>query len=118
MIFLSTDFECSSDMYLTYVQFEQDRPECTDGVNVIDYEDLLSVLDKYDDEDDKDDTDEEEEEEEVVTYSGRHMFRDISDDRFLGGFELRHFGLAPQISFHDKIDLRKEETSEDDKELQ
>ncbi|KAG0169524.1 hypothetical protein DFQ28_003602 [Apophysomyces sp. BC1034] len=44
-------------------------------------------------------------------------FRDPTDNEYLGGFELRHFGLAPQLSDFDTIDLRKEETSEEEKKL-
>ncbi|KAI9025338.1 hypothetical protein CLU79DRAFT_833992 [Phycomyces nitens] len=45
---------------------------------------------------------------------GSLQFRDPSDNTFLGGFELRHFGLAQQNSSFDKVDLRKEETSLED----
>ncbi|KAI9491141.1 hypothetical protein BDB00DRAFT_515453 [Zychaea mexicana] len=55
-----------------------------------------------------------EEEDEEDDY-GPIQFRDPSDERFLGGFELRHFGLEPHYSFYpDKIDLRKEESDEED----
>ncbi|KAI8141551.1 hypothetical protein BJV82DRAFT_168756 [Fennellomyces sp. T-0311] len=56
----------------------------------------------------------EEDDEDEDDY-GPIQFRDPSDERFLGGFELRHFGLEPHFSFYpDKIDLRKEEVDEED----
>ncbi|KAL0077252.1 hypothetical protein F4703DRAFT_1882884 [Phycomyces blakesleeanus] len=51
------------------------------------------------------------EEDEDADSHGSLQFRDPSDNTFLGGFELRHFGLAQQNSMFDKVDLRKEETS-------
>ncbi|KAL0078713.1 hypothetical protein F4703DRAFT_1932815 [Phycomyces blakesleeanus] len=44
-------------------------------------------------------------------------FCDTQDDRFLGGFELQHFELAPSYFGHDDINLREEERSDDDKKL-
>ncbi|KAI9031809.1 hypothetical protein CLU79DRAFT_831065 [Phycomyces nitens] len=44
-------------------------------------------------------------------------FRDTQDDRFLGGFELQHFELAPTYYGHDDINLREEERNDDDKKL-
>ncbi|KAI7848735.1 hypothetical protein BDC45DRAFT_522627 [Circinella umbellata] len=46
---------------------------------------------------------------------GPVQFRDPSDQNFLGGFELRHFGLEPHSPYYpDTIDLRKEESDEED----
>ncbi|KAI9278230.1 hypothetical protein BDA99DRAFT_491508 [Phascolomyces articulosus] len=68
-------------------------------------------------EDDEYIPDGEDEEDEEDGY-GPIQFRDPSDQNFLGGFELRHFGLEPQYSFYpDKIDLRKEEEDEEDVRL-
>ncbi|CAO3618103.1 unnamed protein product [Cunninghamella echinulata] len=64
-----------------------------------------------------------EEEDEDEDDRGTLQFRDPSDNRFLGGFELRHFGIEDEDSQlsaflpNDNIDLRKEEQSEDDKLL-
>ncbi|KAI7865440.1 hypothetical protein BDF14DRAFT_1883547 [Spinellus fusiger] len=57
------------------------------------------------------------EEEELEDTHGSLQFRDPSDNTFLGGFELRHFGLAQQNSPLDAIDLRKEETSSEERAL-
>ncbi|KAG2224425.1 hypothetical protein INT45_002964, partial [Circinella minor] len=55
-----------------------------------------------------------EEEEDEDDY-GPVQFRDPSDQNFLGGFELRHFGLEPHSPYYpDTIDLRKEESDEED----
>ncbi|KAI7878919.1 hypothetical protein K492DRAFT_238248 [Lichtheimia hyalospora FSU 10163] len=49
---------------------------------------------------------------------GRFRFCDTSDKRFMGGMELRHFGLVPHSGFeHDQIDLRAEEDTNDEKML-
>ena len=59
-----------------------------------------------------------EEDEEEDDY-GPVQFRDPTDQNFLGGFELRHFGLEPHNPYYpDKIDLRKEESDEEDTMLQ
>ncbi|KAI8096647.1 uncharacterized protein BX664DRAFT_324529 [Halteromyces radiatus] len=59
------------------------------------------------------------EEDEDDDTSGMLQFRDPSDNRFLGGFELRHFGLGspPLMPTCDNINLRQEETTEEEKVL-
>lgn len=99
-------------MDLTYAQIEEDHKDLVPNADAIDYSALLGSLEDEDDISDDDTSDDD-----IVNY-GRNQFRDVSDNRFLGGFELRHFGLAPQVSLFDKIDLRKEETCDEDKKLQ
>ncbi|KAI8327915.1 hypothetical protein BC941DRAFT_446018 [Chlamydoabsidia padenii] len=73
----------------------------------------------YDDDDDDDDFQLDEDDMEDEDDSGMLQFRDPSDNRFLGGFELRHFGLGspPLMPVYDDIDLRKEEKTLEDKSL-
>jgi hypothetical protein len=62
---------------------------------------------------DEDDDDYEDDSEDVDDY-GSLAFRDPTDNEFLGGFELRHFNLAPNVAGFEKVDLREqEETIED-----
>lgn len=62
---------------------------------------------------DEDDDDYQDESEDVDDY-GTLAFRDPTDNEFLGGFELRHFNLAPDVAGFEKVDLREqEETLED-----
>lgn len=49
---------------------------------------------------------------------GRFRFCDTSDKRFMGGMELRHFGLVPHSGFEqDQIDLRADEDTNEEKML-
>ncbi|KAI9472041.1 MAG: hypothetical protein EXX96DRAFT_582696 [Benjaminiella poitrasii] len=62
---------------------------------------------------DDDDEDYEDDDEDMDEF-GTLAFRDPTDNSFLGGFELRHFNLAPQVPGFEKINLREqEETTED-----
>ncbi|CAO3587654.1 unnamed protein product [Absidia cylindrospora] len=96
------------------VSFTEDMIDCmllVTGTNAISLTGFLH------DEDEDFQLDEEDEEEDS---SGMLQFRDPSDNRFLGGFELRHFGLgSPPLRpvYDDKIDLRKEEITPEDKLL-
>ncbi|CAO3676025.1 unnamed protein product [Rhizopus microsporus] len=45
---------------------------------------------------------------------GTLAFRDPRDNQFLGGFELRHFNLAPNFPGFEKVNLREQEETEED----
>jgi hypothetical protein len=63
---------------------------------------------------DEEDDDYEDMEDEQTDEFGTLAFRDPTDNEFLGGFELRHFNLAPNVPGYDKLNLREqEETMED-----
>lgn len=63
---------------------------------------------------DEDDEDYEDMEAENQDEFGTLAFRDPTDNDFIGGFELRHFNLAPNVAGFQKVDLRaQEETIED-----
>ncbi|RCI00889.1 hypothetical protein CU097_012492 [Rhizopus azygosporus] len=49
---------------------------------------------------------------------GTLAFRDPRDNQFLGGFELRHFNLAPNFPGFEKVNLREQEETEEDTYLQ
>ncbi|KAI8982638.1 hypothetical protein BDB01DRAFT_851125 [Pilobolus umbonatus] len=67
------------------------------------------------DEDDADYEEDSEEEEEGDAY-GSLAFRDPSDNRYLGGFQLHHFNIEPQPQIRgiEKLNLRKEEKTLED----
>ncbi|SAM02594.1 hypothetical protein [Absidia glauca] len=97
----------------------EDMLDCTlhvTGVNEI----VLTgqVCDDNDDDDKDFQPDENDDDDDEV--AGMMQFRDLSDNRFLSGFELRHFGLGspPLMPVYDNIDLRKEEKTPEDKSLQ
>ncbi|CAO3625487.1 unnamed protein product [Cunninghamella blakesleeana] len=82
----------------------------------------ISLIGNLIEEEDDDDDDYEYEEDEDDEGGGSMLqFRDPSDNRFLGGFELRHFGLEVDTELPgipvDDIDLRKEEENEEDRSL-
>jgi hypothetical protein len=60
--------------------------------------------DEYEDLDDDDGQDE----------HGTTAFRDVTDNTLLGGFELRHFNLAPHVNGYEKINLREQEEDMED----
>lgn len=68
------------------------------------------------DEDD-DDYEDMDDDDEADNY-GTMAFRDPTDNEFLGGFELRHFNLAPNIPGYDVVDLRQQEKDAEDTKLQ
>lgn len=74
----------------------------------------------YNDDDDDDRDFQPDEDDDDDDASGMMQFRDPSDNRFLSGFELRHFGLGspPLMPVYDDIDLRQEEQTPEDKSLQ
>jgi hypothetical protein len=76
------------------------------------------VCDDNDDDDKDFQPDENDDDDDEV--AGMMQFRDLSDNRFLSGFELRHFGLGspPLMPAYDNIDLRQEEKTPEDKSLQ
>ncbi|KAI8062324.1 uncharacterized protein B0P05DRAFT_245769 [Gilbertella persicaria] len=59
--------------------------------------------------DDEDDDDYEEDMDMSQDDYGTLAFRDPSDNAFLGGFELRHFNLMPNLPGFEKEDLREQE---------
>ncbi|CAO0791687.1 unnamed protein product [Mucor circinelloides] len=67
------------------------------------------------DEDD-DDYEDMDDDDEADNY-GTMAFRDPTDNEFLGGFELRHFNLAPNIPGYDVVDLRQQEKDAEDTKL-
>ncbi|KAF7721231.1 hypothetical protein EC973_005093 [Apophysomyces ossiformis] len=89
-----------------YITEDDDATLTVTGKNSISLVGQLRTTDPDFEPDDEDDS-----------YGDAFRFRDPTDNQYLGGFELRHFGLAPQLSDFDKIDLRKEESSEEDKKL-
>ncbi|KAI7898258.1 uncharacterized protein BX663DRAFT_525718 [Cokeromyces recurvatus] len=60
------------------------------------------------------DEDEYEDEMEEMDEFGTLAFRDPTDNSFLGGFELRHFNLAPQVPGFERVNLREQEESVED----
>ncbi|KAI8377922.1 uncharacterized protein BYT42DRAFT_361737 [Radiomyces spectabilis] len=62
-------------------------------------------------------SDDSEDEFEGADAFGPLQFRDPTDNRFLGGFQLCHFGLSNQFLPFDDINLRKEEESQEDTQL-
>ncbi|ORZ16879.1 hypothetical protein BCR42DRAFT_413376 [Absidia repens] len=95
------------------LSFTEDMIDC---VLLVTGTNAISLTGFLHDEDEDFQLDEEDEEEDG---SGMLQFRDPSDNRFLGGFELRHFGLGspPLTPVYDNIDLRKEEITPEDKSL-
>lgn len=71
--------------------------------------DLLGPDLPDDDDDDYEDMDDDE-----ADDFGTMAFRDPTDNEFLGGFELRHFNLAPNIPGYDAVDLRQQEKDIED----
>lgn len=76
--------------------------------------DLLGPDLPDDDDDDYEDMDDDDEADDFGTMA----FRDPTDNEFLGGFELRHFNLAPNIPGYDAVDLRQQEKDAEDTQLQ
>lgn len=66
------------------------------------------------DDDDEDYEDMEDDYDESQDEHGTTAFRDVTDNTFLGGFELRHFNLAPHVPGYERIDLRQEEENMED----
>ncbi|CEP17435.1 hypothetical protein [Parasitella parasitica] len=58
---------------------------------------------------DDDDDDYEDDDPYDADEFGTMAFRDPTDNEFLGGFELRHFNLAPNMPGFDDVDLRQQE---------
>ncbi|GAN10614.1 hypothetical protein MAM1_0376c10158 [Mucor ambiguus] len=67
---------------------------------------------------DEDDDDYEDMDDDEADDFGTMAFRDPTDNEFLGGFELRHFNLAPNVPGYDVVDLRKQEKDAEDTRLQ
>ncbi|ORX49483.1 hypothetical protein DM01DRAFT_1338155 [Hesseltinella vesiculosa] len=85
------------------------------GSNSIELLGQLHVIDEDDDEDDEDFVLDEDED---MDEFGTLQFRDPSDNQFLGGFELHHFGLgSPPPFMNDHINLREQEETPEDKAL-
>lgn len=62
---------------------------------------------------DEDDDDYEDMDEDRDDF-GTLAFRDPTDTSLLGGFELRHFNLAPQVAGFEPINLREQEEDMED----
>ncbi|KAL9539768.1 hypothetical protein MBANPS3_010074 [Mucor bainieri] len=76
--------------------------------------DLLGPDLPDEDDDDYEDMDDDEDGDDFGTMA----FRDPTDNEFLGGFELRHFKLAPHVPGFDVVDLREQEEDAEDTQLQ
>ncbi|KAI8643071.1 hypothetical protein BD408DRAFT_415540 [Parasitella parasitica] len=63
---------------------------------------------------DDDDDDYEDDESCEADDFGTMAFRDPTDNEFLGGFELRHFNLAPNMPGFEYVNLRQQEKSLED----
>lgn len=65
-------------------------------------------------EDDDEEYEDIEDDEDDQDAHGTTAFRDVTDNSFLGGFELRHFNLAPQVKGYEKVNLREQEEDMED----
>lgn len=62
-------------------------------------------------------SDDSDEDTQPVRIARRRPFRDLYDNRFIGGFRLGHFGLDQDTMPGDNVNLREEESNEEDRRL-
>ncbi|KAI8988095.1 hypothetical protein BDF20DRAFT_305550 [Mycotypha africana] len=117
----STDDDDESDAdYADEDDLElEDRETITGQPRYANYLSDLLGPDLPDDDDEEDDDDDEDYMfmDEDSDEFGTLAFRDPTDNEFLGGFELRHFNLAPDVPGFKKVDLRSQEDSIQDTQL-
>ncbi|KAI8061180.1 hypothetical protein BC940DRAFT_322738 [Gongronella butleri] len=111
---LQGDITDSQQLNLCISKYDQIVHLCASGPSPIVVMGQLYDLGD-DDEDDADFMLDEDDEEEDSTL----QFRDPSDERFLGGFELHHFGLGEPTSpyMNDHINLREQEDNPEEAAL-
>ncbi|OAD07663.1 hypothetical protein MUCCIDRAFT_157928 [Mucor lusitanicus CBS 277.49] len=110
-----TPTETNQDQDMDDSDEDEERETITGQPRYANYlSDLLGPDLPDDDDDDYEDMDDDDE----ADSFGTMAFRDPTDNEFLGGFELRHFNLAPNIPGYEVVDLRKQEKDAEDTLLQ